>query len=156
MKHRTTIRLTENDINNIVAESAIRMINEIDKRTLAVAAKKALDRYRGDKSAGKASKAAVRKVAKMLAQDDNFMESSNEQKLDRIKKELQRYYRDMAGRLGAEASGEPMISSAGIDRLAMSILTNYFYSDTEHKWKDKDMPDIGVDYSELYDDPLFK
>lgn len=154
--NRTTVRLTENDINNLVAEAATRIINEIDRKTLAVAAKKALDRSKGDESAGKASKAAARKVVKKLAQDKEFIDLPKDQKLDRIKRELHFYYRNLAGKLGKEASGDPMISDAGIERLARTILTNYLYSDTEHKWKAKDMPDVGVDYSELYDDQLFK
>lgn len=34
MRNRITIRLTENDLNNIVAEAATRMINELDKKAL--------------------------------------------------------------------------------------------------------------------------
>lgn len=34
MRNRTIIRLTENDLNNLIAEAATRMINELDKKTL--------------------------------------------------------------------------------------------------------------------------
>ena len=155
MKNRTTIRLTENDLNNIVAEAATRIINELDKKTYAMAAKKALDRSRGEENAGKASKAMVRKVVKRLSQDNDFMNLSQDKKLEAIKYQLQRCYDSKAHKLATTASDDKILSMSGIDKLAKSILANYFYDENEGKWKASDMPDIGVDYSSLYDDQLF-
>ena len=155
MSNRTTIRLTENDLNNLIAEAATRMINELDKKTYAMAAKKALDRSMGDENAGKASKAMVRKVVKRLSQDNDFLNLSPDKKLEAIKYQLQRYYDTKARKLAAKASDDKALSMSGIDKLAKSILANYFYDENEGKWKASDMPDIGVDYSSLYDDQLF-
>lgn len=152
MRNNMIIRITENDVNNMIAEAATRMINELDQKTYAMAAKKALDRSYGEEDAGKASKAVVRKVVKELAQDEEFLNMSMEDKLDAIKWELEDYYRNMAYNLGAEANDGQDASIGRIDKMAERILRDYFYDNDEGKWKSKDdMPDIGVDYSSFYD-----
>ena len=154
MRNRTIIRLTENDLNNLIAEAATRMIAELDKKTYAMAAKKAFDRSYRKEDSGKASKAMVRKVVKRLAEDPDFLNASPQQKLDTIKWELENLYNQKAWKLFDKASGKRSMNPDDIEKMAKSILANYSYDENEGKWKASDMPDIGVDYSHLYNDPL--
>lgn len=136
MRNRTIIRLTENDLNGLIAEAATRMLNEIDKKTIAMAAKKALDRSFGEEDAGMASEAVVRKVVNELAQDEEFLNMSMEDKLDVLKGKLEHYYRNMAYNLGAAANDGQDASIGRIDKMAERILRDYFYDDFEGKWKE--------------------
>ena len=154
MRNRTTIRLTENDLNNLVAEAATRLINELDKKTYAMAAKKALDRGVRREEGGKASKAVVRKIVNRLAKNQEFLDKPDIDKLNIIQDQLEEYYYNLAHKFGLKASDNGMPSATGIEKMAKSILANYFYDKGEGKWKANDMADIGVDYSHFYNDPL--
>lgn len=166
MRNRTIIRLTENDLNGLIAETATRMLNELDTKTMYMAAKKALDKSRefgsgedGDE-APKASKAAVRKVTKMLAKNEAFLNLPPDRKLDVIKQYLANYYYGKAMNMGGRAAyledSPGFTSPEGIDRIAKKILRDYFYDSEEGKWKENevDIPEFdGVDLSSLYDEP---
>lgn len=167
MRNRTIIRLTENDLNGLIAETATRMLNELDTKTMYMAAKKALDKSRefgsgedGDE-APKASKAAVRKVTKMLAKNEAFLNLPPDRKLDVIKQYLANYYYGKAMGMAGRASYLDNPTQSGwqtpdIDKIAKDILRDYFYDSEEGKWKENevDMPEFdGVDLSSLYDEP---
>ena len=165
MRNRTIIRLTENDLNGLIAETATRMINELDTKTMYMAAKKVLDKSRafgsgedGDE-APKASKAAVRKVTKMLSKNESFLNLPPDRKLDVIKQYLANLYYSKAMSMGGRAAyledSPGFTTPEGIDKIAKDILRDYFYDSKEGKWKENevDIPEFdGVDLSSLYDE----
>ena len=156
MRRRTPIRLTENNLKNLVAEATRRIMNEIDQKTVAMAAKKALDRGLKREAGGKASKATVRRITKRLAKNEAFLNLPPDRKLDVIKTELANDYYSRAMYFGANSlDGDSKFATPeGIEQTAKRILRDYFYDNDEGKWKEieVDMPDLGFDYSDLYSD----